>query len=363
MALKDIIGQDRAVNILVRTISRGRIPSAYIFCGEPGIGKRFTAINLAKAINCLKVTSNKSQVTSNKETVTSNELRVTSKENSTNALLKTRYSSLPLDFSLIDACDECYSCKKIDAMNHPDFILIAPVKGEIRVDEIRAVGDALSFKPYEGRKKVVIIDDADTMNLSAANAFLKTLEEPPDESLMILITANPDRLPETIRSRCSRINFTPLSPEACEKIIQTVNIKGGLGEVVAKLSMGRPGLAISADILKERDRFMDLLRNMINSDNEAWADRDEMEQWLDMALVFLRDVAVLKIVEEGNEGLLLNTDRRDIISGIAKTSDMKGIIESYHKVSLLKGQLNFNLNKAITWNYVSGIIQSSGLKI
>ena len=85
--------------------------------------------------------------------------------------------------------------------------MTAPEKGEIRVDEIRMIEDVISLAPYEGKRKVVIVDDAETMNPSAANAFLKTLEEPPPQSIIILISASPDRLPETIRSRCSRINF------------------------------------------------------------------------------------------------------------------------------------------------------------
>jgi len=332
MALRDVIGQDRAVKILLSTISRGRLPSAYIFCGEAGIGKRFTAINLAKAINCLK----------NRDALS---VRAAPKGN-------THYAHYH-DF---DACDGCVSCKKIASATHPDFMVITPEKGEIRVDGIRAVEDALSFKPYEGGKKVVIIDDADTMNPSAANAFLKTLEEPPDESLLILVTSSPDRLPETIRSRCARINFTPLSPEACKRVIEAERPETQDTEMSAmvRLCMGRPGLAISADILKERERFIGLLRNM--GATRSLADRDEMEQWLDMALLFLRDMAVLRITGDGR--LLLNTDRAGLISDIAKNTDIKGIIEAYHRIGLLIRQLDFNLNKAITWNYTSSIIQN-----
>ncbi|MDH5201820.1 MAG: AAA family ATPase, partial [Nitrospirota bacterium] len=160
MSLRDVIGQDRAVTILLRTIERGRIPSSYLFAGEPGIGKKFTAINLAKALNC-QSTGHRAQGI----------------ELNNNKLL-----------TQIDACNECVSCKKIDAGVHPDFLLISSKSGQIRIEEIRAIDDALSFKPFEGRKKVVIIDEADTMNPYAANAFLKTLEEPPEDSLIILIS-------------------------------------------------------------------------------------------------------------------------------------------------------------------------------
>lgn len=336
MAFKDVIGQEKAINIIRRTLARDRVPSAYLFAGESGIGKKLTAINLAKAINCLK------------------------------------------DPEHIDACDVCPSCRKIDATTHPDFLAITPEKGEIRVGEIRAVEDALSFRPYEGKRKVVIINDSDTMNQSAANAFLKTLEEPPDESLLILITAHPDRLPETIRSRCSRINFIPLSADACKNVIRTVlgennrvpEIADRMLSIMVRLSMGRPGLAISSDILKDRERFIVLLRNMLNGINEVWTDREEMEQWFDMVFILMRDMVLTKIIESNgkgnpiskehsyNERVLFNADITDFISEINKTKDIMDIIKIYDKLKLLKGLLDFNLNKAITWNYTASIIKT-----
>ena len=132
--------------------------------------------------------------------------------------------------SEIDACDECPSCRKIDKGIHPDFLLISPDSGQIRIDEIRAIDDALSLKAFEGRYKIVIVDDADTMNQYAANAFLKTLEEPPEDSLLVLISSNPDHLPDTIKSRCSRLNFTPLSDEACAKVIETGHSAAGVSQ-------------------------------------------------------------------------------------------------------------------------------------
>ena len=106
---------------------------------------------------------------------------------------------------------------------HPDLLVISPEGGQIRIEEIRSINDTLSLKPFEGRWKVVVVDEASTMNPYAANAFLKTLEEPPKDSLIILVSSNPERLPDTIRSRCSRVNFTPLSYEACKKVIEIVS--------------------------------------------------------------------------------------------------------------------------------------------
>ena len=356
MALRDIIGQDRAVGIVLRTLSRNRVPSAYLFAGESGIGKRFAALNLAKALNCLN---------------NSDELEVMGDE-----IKEKNASPITHLASRVDACDECASCKKIDAMTHPDMVVVTPEKGEIRVGEIRDVEVALSFKPFEGKRKVVIIDEADAMNQAAANAFLKTLEEPPDESLLILITAHPDMLPETIRSRCCRLNFVPLASEGCAKVIQKVVAQDKKREetpdrtlaAMVRLSMGRPGLAISSDLEKERERFIALLENMLHGDNETWADREEMEQWIDMAFIVLRDMLVWKI-GEGRRGdtvsphnvsgdVLLNPDMKDFISKMSTSADIKGIIKAYDTMIFLKRQMGFNLNKAITWNYTASVLKT-----
>jgi len=339
MSFKDIIGQEKALNILLGTIARGRTPSAYLFAGESGIGKKFTALNLAKTLNC------------------------------------QNYQPSAINHQLIDCCDECASCKKINNQAHPDFLLISPEKGEIRVEEIRQIEEALSFTPYEAKKKIVIVDDAETMNPSAANAFLKTLEEPPPQSMIILISSSPDRLPETIRSRCTRINFSPLSPEKCEEVIK----RQGLGvsneglekdlqlSTFARLSMGRPGLAISADLVEERDWFLGLLENMSASASEGgahketWADKEEMELWFNKAFMLLRDLAVLKVT--GKSDLLINIDIKDRLTRIIQALELKDITDIYAKLSALKIYLGFNLNKAITWNYVTMIMQNLKIKI
>ena len=324
MAFKDVIGQDRAVDILRRAVQRERIPSSYLFAGESGIGKKFTAINLAKILNCQNP------------------------------------SSPPFGRGFeIDCCDECSSCKKIYARVHPDFLVIAPEGGQIRAEEIRAVDDILSFKPFEGRKKVVVADEADSMNPYAANAFLKTLEEPPKDSLIILISSNPDRLPDTIRSRCSRVNFVPLSKEASRKVIKTAisqepRVRKGLSTFV-RLSMGRPGLAISEDLLEERAWFIKLLQGALNAEKDGWRSKEEMERWFDLILILLRDMAIIKITRA--ETNLINIDLKDYIEELSNSVDLKVIMENYQRLNTLRGYLNFNLNRSLTWNYTGAILR------
>lgn len=339
MALRDIIGQDRAIRILLRTIERRRMPSSYLFAGESGIGKKLTAVNLAKTLNCLTTAIN-----SGKQAV-------------------------------FDCCDTCPSCRKIDANLHPDFRLISPESGQIRIEEIRGIEDILSLKAFEARVKTVIVDDAETMNQFAANAFLKTLEETPKDSVIILITASPERLPDTIRSRCSRINFVPLSLTACEDVIRreaarkaasrgkktSVDARQRIPQsqmkTITRLAMGKPGDALSANLIEQRSDFLSLLREMLNMGKDNWDSRDDMEKWFDLMLILIRDVAVMKITRDTER--LINTDLNELITRISGNMDIKSIIQLYERLVTLKRHIPFNLNKSLTWNYTGSLLGHS----
>jgi len=346
MALSEVVGQDAAVNILLKTIRRRRISSSYLFAGESGIGKKFAAMNFAKALNCLKVSDN---------------------DNSSPEIHDSRFS--PGASQSVDACDECSSCRKIDSGMHPDVLVISPESGQIRIEEIRAIDEILSLKAFEGRTKVVVVDDAETMNQYAANAFLKTLEEPPSDSLIILVSSKPDRLPDTIQSRCSRINFTPLTHEACEKVIKkvisqekAVGKKTGKQErpeterlsLLVRLSMGRPGNLVAGDLIEERDWFLKLFKGMMNTEKDGWASREEMEKWFDFMIIMLRDMAVMKA---GDKESIINTDLSDYLTRLSSSMDLKVIIENYQTLCALRGYLNFNLNKSLTWNYTGSLLR------
>lgn len=306
MPFRDIIGQDRAIDMLTGALRRGRVSGAYLFRGEEGVGKRLTALAFAKALNCREKGD--------------------------------------------DACDECDSCGKIDAAVHPDVLMLSPVERLIRIDEIRKIDDALSFHPFEGLRKVIIVDDAESMNIAAANAFLKTLEEPPAESVIILISPRPDLLPPTIRSRCSQVRFSTLSTDFCREVIQDKVPKPEV-DLLARLSMGRPGRALSGDLKEERTWFFGLLDAMMNQEKDGWASREDIERWLDILLTVLRDIAVSKVSTA--PGYLVHADRREEIGRFGTVSDAKGIIDLYRDITRVRRLLMFNLNKSITWNYLS----------
>lgn len=322
MSLKDIIGQEKAVRMLLGILIRQKVASSYLFCGETGIGKKTAAVDFAKALNCLNPQPAGPRITSD---------------------------------SPVDACEECASCSKIKAGVHPDFLLISPEERLIRIEEVRIIDDALSYKPFEGRKKTVIVDDAETMNISAANAFLKTLEEPPQDSVIILVSSRPDLLPETIRSRCSRINFFPLSKASCREVLAEKEKDAEKFSLAARLSMGRPGIALSSDLHEERKWVLNLLRGMLHAEKDGWSSRDEMQRWFDHALVLLRDMTVLKLTDDPRQ--LVNNDLEGYLTGLSKSVDVKVIIYIHQELSRIRRLLQFNLNKSITWNYTASMLR------
>ncbi|MCQ2552287.1 MAG: DNA polymerase III subunit gamma/tau [Clostridia bacterium] len=166
-----LIGQEHIVKILKSQIESGSVGHAYIFCGTRGTGKTTTARLLAKALNC---TSEKGR-----------------------------------------PCGECEACKAIAAGNFIDVIEMDAASNN-GVDDIRSLRDEVNFPPVVGRTKVYIIDEAHMLSGAAANAFLKTLEEPPANTVFILATTEPNKLPATILSRCIRLDFKRV-PEAVLK--------------------------------------------------------------------------------------------------------------------------------------------------
>lgn len=311
MSLREVIGQDKAVQLLLNTLKTGRVPSALLFAGEPGIGKKYAAINFAKAINCLARES--------------------------------------------DSCDNCPSCKKIDSGVHPDILFLKPERGEIRVDEIRSIEEALSFKPFEGKRKVVIIDEAEKMNQSASNAFLKTLEEPPSDSIIIMISSSPDSLSSTIRSRCCRINFLPIPEKDVERIARNIlSDSDHKLKTLARLSMGRPGL-IASDTFGDREKIPSIIKSMLKGSDNPWKDREELEVFIENIMLLLRDMVFCKLNYETG---ILNMDRLDFIKEIATKCSSRDIIHTYERLLLLRKQLDFNLNINITWNYVSNMLKN-----
>src|SRR5437867_1356663 len=200
MGFDAFLGNPPAISRLRRKLREGRFPHALIFSGPESIGKHTCALMVTKALNCLK--------------------------------------DGPADF-----CDQCSSCRKIDSGVHPDVrtISVEDEATQIKIAQIRQLLEMLDLQPLEGRNKVFIIDPANSLNAEAANALLKGLEEPPENTFFMLITVNVHELLLTVRSRCQVYNFTPLT-------LDEIRQHGIADELVVRWSQGSIGRARSLDM-------------------------------------------------------------------------------------------------------------------
>ncbi len=336
MALKDIIGQKRALDILKGFIVKGRIPHALLFAGDEGIGKRLTALNFAKAVNCAGP-----------------------EIDDLFAVPGAESNDTP-DAGSTDACDKCASCSKTEKGNHPDVFIIESEGdgGQITVSAIRSLEESLSYKPYEGNWKIAIIDNADRMNPSAANAFLRTLEEPNSQCLLILVSSRPDMLLPTLRSRCQRINFSPLPIDTMSRMLEEKFDMSGSENthLVSVLSGGRLGYALNENLIEQRDWSFDIFADMLGQlEEDVWENRDTMDEWFEWAQLWLRDIAVFKSTNRTD--LLINQDKMEEIKAICRGAALKDILKLGREITAIKRRLSFNLNKQLTLNYTSLLLK------
>jgi DNA polymerase-3 subunit delta' len=215
--LRDILGQERAVGQLRRALAGNKLPHAMLFAGPNGVGKATTARALARALNCAIAPG--------------------------------------------EGCDgECAACSKIGGGIHPDVITVLPggAGDVIGIPEVRQLTEKLAFAPHEGAARVVILEDADRLTAQAANAFLKTLEEPPARTHFVLVTGAPDRMLVTIRSRCQHVRFAPLDAGAVAAILVAGGVDAARATSVARLAGGSAAsaaeLATGDALERRRDR-------------------------------------------------------------------------------------------------------------
>ncbi|MEE9144023.1 MAG: DNA polymerase III subunit delta' [Candidatus Binatia bacterium] len=207
MPFAEIAGHEKQLETLRWALEKNRLHHAYLFLGPEGVGKKTIALSLAMAIQCLDMVH--------------------------------------------DFCGECDNCMRIRSDNHPDVHLVEVSTGkkEISIQQVRELQRELKFRPFYGRKKIVILDPASLMNNSAQNALLKTLEEPSGDSLLILISTSAGGLLPTLLSRCLRISFPPLSVELVAKVlVSQKGVKQEEAEFLAAMTLGSLGKALSPEM-------------------------------------------------------------------------------------------------------------------
>lgn len=215
---QQVSGQEKAKKIISRVLESDRMPHALLFRGPEGIGKQLFARGLAAVVNC-----------------------------------RNRQG--------LSACGECRSCRKYQSGNHPDFSVIEPEKGTIKIAVVRELCKSLSYPPYESNMRVVLLEDVHAMRQEAANALLKTLEEPPEQNLLILTADTSKEVLSTITSRCQVVPFYPLTvAETCIILADTIpDVDREQSSLLARLSEGSPGKAL----IFHKAAFLELLPRAI----------------------------------------------------------------------------------------------------
>ncbi len=306
---KDLLGQDSAVSFLRSAVQNDRLANAYLFYGPSGVGKKLAAISFAKAINCR------------------------SRDISSGAAL--------------DGCGQCPSCRKIDSLGHPDVRLTKAEKdgSSVKIGDIRSVIEDIGLKPYEATKKVYIVDGADELTEEAANALLKTLEEPSSESILILISVNPRRLLSTIRSRCQTVRFFPMNLNTVKDILTGAHgLKSDVAHILAGISCGSPGEALklkSDDFFSRRERIIKALSSDSFSELDFdRAQKKELQAVLSIILLWYRDILITKT---GNSNIV-NIDKETEICREAKRVGFNKLNNTLNRVMSTQLYLEQNAN-------------------
>ena len=271
MSFKEILAQPVAVRALQNALSGERLSGAYLFAGPEGVGKRFTARQLAKAINC--------------------------------------------EMGKEDSCDKCLSCRKIDSGNHPDLFWIEPKEKsvQISIEAIRELKKEITLRPWEGKRRVAVILEVERATEEAQNAFLKMLEETPGSTLVLLTSVKVEGVLPTVLSRCKRVHFGPIPSEVIEELLRKEKqISPEAASTLAKLCHGSLGRALlmKENFFEEKSEILDhFLERAFHIDEErgSFEDKEAVFTALDLLASWYRDLWVMK--EEPSRKLLFHEDR------------------------------------------------------
>jgi DNA polymerase-3 subunit delta' len=331
MSFRQIVGHRPLLELLARASSRGTLPPSLIFAGPEGVGKRTAAVALAQTLNCAR----------------------------------------PVPFADgISACGECAACRRIARGVYADVLTIEPGDtGNIKVDQVRDAIERAAYRPFEGRSRVVIVDEADALLPEAQNALLKTLEEPPSASVFVLVTARPDLLLPTVVSRCQRMRFGPLDPaDVADLLIREHRIAPSDAHAAAVASDGSVGRALAIvdgddDVVEARSAAARLLQGVAASTDPrrrldaakglagGAPDRDSLARRLRALASLLRDLGVL--LSRADDRALANVDLKPQLQSLLRSFDGERTLRAFSAVDRALAGLDRNASPKIVADWIA----------
>ena len=363
MSFREVTGHRSLLTLVSRAIAHDSLPPSLVFAGPEGVGKCRVAVAVAAALNC------QAPVRAQREAVaagpssrggTGRGRADAPSETSDTSDLSEIFGTL--DQLEIDACGTCPVCRRIGRGVHADVMMIAPGDtGAIKIDQIREATERAAYRPFEGRRRLVIIDDADALVIEAQNALLKTLEEPPSASVFVLVSARPDMLVPTVRSRCQRLQFGRLTAAEVAALLMRAHgyseenaraaaaaadgsvgralAEGSSESVLARDAAARVLRAVSApsDPTRRLDSAKELAARPGGKGSGPGADRNALAMRLRALGSLLRDLEVLST--RANEGLLANADLRPGLLALTQAFDGDRTVRAFSAVDRALGAL------------------------
>ncbi len=333
MPFQALVGHHRVLALLARAIARGTLPPALLLAGPEGVGKRRTALAVAEALNC-------------------------------------REPRAVGDFE-IDACGACEACRRIARGVHPDVLIVEPGdSGSIKIEQVREVIDRAAYRPFEGRRRAVIVDDAEALGTQAQNALLKTLEEPPSASVFILVSSMPDALLLTVRSRCPRLRFGTLTAADVAAVLMrdhdhgetearaaAADADGSVGRALAARTVDLVGARDSAQRLLEHAarvsdpvRRLESAKNLTGKKGTAAVERDQLAVCLRALASLLRDLGIL--AARADTRSLANADLQADLGRLTDAFDSERSMRAFVAVDRALGALDRNASPKVVADWL-----------
>jgi DNA polymerase III subunit delta' len=335
----DFIGNPRVVQILRRAIEQDRLPHAMIFAGPAGVGKCTLALLVAQYLNC------PTPVDDDACGVCPVCRRIT-------AVIESRRLVCEKG---ADACGNCSACR-IRSAKHPDIHLVEPEKTTIGIDQVRKMIGEIAFQPLEARYRVVILDPADKMSMEAHNSLLKTMEEPPSRTVIILVTTNPYLLLETIRSRSRMLHFGEIAQDKIARhLVRSRRMSDKDARLAAALCGGSLASALDfnaeafRETREEAFRFISLLLTKGKfMDASAIAakitkDRNTFLLWLESAEALLQDIYYVDIADDR----VGQHDMIERMKQLRRKTTRSTLVQALDAIGELKAGLKLNVNRQI----------------